>query len=517
MECVLGSSVQKYCIIQFYRTMKTHIIQLERHDDAISTRDKMMWGSSSRILLVFPEKGSILTRRVDLVLLQRHSTALGAQLALVTTSAIVRQNARDLGIMVFKSVIQAQKSPWRVPLAVRRKFMRRPPQRLALDELRQRLVRPVSRVSVGQRLVVFSIGFAAVLALAFFFLPNASLQLVMAEQEQRLALQIWANPSILAPNLSGGIPAEITKIILEGTETANSTGRIILPNQAATGEVLFVNLTNRDVLVPAGTIVRTQNDPPVRFETQLSLVVKADSGEEGARSPVRAVLSGSGGNVQTGEIVAIEGEVGPLLAVSNPEFTSGGTNQTSPSPNQQDFERARQSLLQRLSQQAEEEMQASTPTGAYLLLPSLQMQAVEFEDRQPEEGQPGDRFKLTMRVAFTAWYITAENIQQAATTALDANMDPGFTPVADTIKIKLMGKPVLRGNGMGYEIEAVRQLKANWSKEEVVRLIRGKDLITAAGLVEDKLLLKSAPHFQMSPHWWPRLPYLPFRIQVGAQ
>jgi hypothetical protein len=497
--------------------MKTHIIQLERHDDVISTRDKMMWGSSQRILLVFPEKGSILSRRVDLVLLQRHSVALGAQLALVTTSAVVRQNARDLGIMVFRSVIQAQKSPWRVPLSIRRKFMRRPPQRLALDELRQRLVRPISRVSIGQRLVVFSIGFVAVLALAFFLFPNASVQLVMAEQEQRLSLEILANPSILAPNLSGGIPANITTIVVEGTETANSTGRVILPSQAATGEVLFVNLTDRDVLVPAGTIVRTQNDPPVRFETQLSLVVKADSGEEGVRSPVRAILSGSAGNVQAGEIVAIEGEAGPLLAVSNPEFISGGTNQASPSPNQEDFDQARQRLLQRLSQQAEEEMQAAVPTGAYLLLPSVKMQAVEFEDRMPKEDQPGDQFKLNMRVAFTAWHITAENIRQAATTALDANMDPGYIPVADTLKITLMGNPVARGNSVGYQIEAVRQLKADWSKEQVVHLIRGKDLITAAGVVQDTLLLKSAPHFQMSPHWWPRLPYLPFRIQVGAQ
>ena len=64
--------------------MKTQIIQLEAHDDIVSTRDKMGWSQTSRIVLVWPNKGKILDRRLDLVLLQRHSMLLGAQLALVT-------------------------------------------------------------------------------------------------------------------------------------------------------------------------------------------------------------------------------------------------------------------------------------------------------------------------------------------------------------------------------------------------------------------------------------------------
>jgi hypothetical protein len=497
--------------------MKTHIIQLERHDDVISTRDKMMWGSSQRILLVFPERGSILTRRVDLVLLQRHSAALGAQLAFVTSNATVRQNARDLGIIVFKSVIQAQKSPWRVPLTIRRKFKRRPPPRLALDELRQRLVpRPVAG-SIGQRLLIFTIGFAAVVALVLFIFPNASILLDMAEQEQQITIDIWANPSIQSPNLSGGIPAGVTTVIVEGTEIENSTGRTLLANRSATGEVLFFNLTDRDVLVPAGTIVRTQSDPAVRFETLLSVVVKGENVEEGELIPVRAVLAGSGGNVEAGAIEAIEGGVGPLLSVTNLQFTSGGTDQLSPSPIDTDFNRARERLLERLRQQAEMEIKASLPADTYYLAPSIKILAIEYEDRQPAEGQPGDQLRITVRAAFSAWYVTAENIRLAASSALDANIDPGYAPIADTMRITLIGPPTVQGDNVTYQLAAARQVKATWSKDNVIHLVRGKDLITAAVVVQEKLLLKSPPQFSMSPHWWPRLPYLPFRIQVGGR
>ena len=92
--------------------MKTQILQLEPHDDVISARDKMGWGQTARVLLVWPNRGQILTRRVDLELLLRHSRSLGGQLALVTRDPDVRYHAKRIGIHVFKSVRQAQHTRW---------------------------------------------------------------------------------------------------------------------------------------------------------------------------------------------------------------------------------------------------------------------------------------------------------------------------------------------------------------------------------------------------------------------
>jgi hypothetical protein len=496
--------------------MKTHIIQLERHDDVNSTRDKMMWGSSQRILLVFPERGPILARRVDLVLLQRHSQALGAQIALVTNSSAVRQNGRELGIPIFKSVIQAQKSPWRVPLQIRRKVYRRPPKRPSLEDLRSRLVKPVRALNLVERLIVFTVGIAAVLALVIFIFPGASIFLSTAEQEQRLSLEIWANPAVLAPNLAGGIPAIPIRAEVEGTETARSTGRTRLAHQAATGVVTFTNLTDRDVLVPAGTIVRTQSTPPVRFETTMSVVASLED-EEGTTAPIRAIGPGSGGNVSAGDIIGIEDNVGALLAVINDDPTSGGMDQSSPAPSNEDYEAARERLLVNLRQQAEAALKEALLPETYLLLPSVELHEIEFEERHPEVGAPAEQFKLTVKATFTAWSITAADIRSAVSIALDANVTPGFSPIPGTLYIKLIGSAPSRGSQMGYQVEAVRQVKANWSKEEVVHLVRGKDLVTATQELQERLELKSPPQFRMTPDWWPRFPHLPFRIQVGAQ
>src|SRR5512144_2386422 len=94
--------------------MKTYIVQLEDHDDVISARDKISWSKARRILLVWPGKGRVLERRVDLLLLQRHSHQLGAQLAFATRSREVRAHARELGIPVFPNAVIAQQLAWRV-------------------------------------------------------------------------------------------------------------------------------------------------------------------------------------------------------------------------------------------------------------------------------------------------------------------------------------------------------------------------------------------------------------------
>ena len=81
--------------------MKTQIIQVSKNDDHVSVCDKMNWSQTGRILLVWPNKWQVLNRRLDLVMVKRHASRLGAQLALVTHDAEVRFIANQVGIPVF--------------------------------------------------------------------------------------------------------------------------------------------------------------------------------------------------------------------------------------------------------------------------------------------------------------------------------------------------------------------------------------------------------------------------------
>ena len=93
--------------------MKTHVVQLERDDDVISARDKMLWSKAPRILVVWPRRGWVLNRELELTLLKRQSQKLGAQLAFVTFDDDVILYAGEMGIPTFDSVSQAQRNAWK--------------------------------------------------------------------------------------------------------------------------------------------------------------------------------------------------------------------------------------------------------------------------------------------------------------------------------------------------------------------------------------------------------------------
>src|SRR6185369_7386449 len=103
------------------------IVTLESHDDLISVRDRMSWAKTPRILLVWPKFEKVTLRHVDLKILQRHASTLGAQLGLVTRTRRVRVEAEGLGIPVFESAAEAQKIAW--PKPRRRKWSRKAPDK----------------------------------------------------------------------------------------------------------------------------------------------------------------------------------------------------------------------------------------------------------------------------------------------------------------------------------------------------------------------------------------------------
>src|SRR5512143_3130856 len=182
--------------------MKTQIITLESHDDLISVRDRLSWAKTPRILLVWPKYEKVTLRQVDLKVLQRHASSLGAQLGLVTRQRRVREDAESLGIPVFESTGQAQRLSW--PKPRRRRLPRHTPVK-DLREKRSQL--PASeeawRALPAVRVGAFAFGVLAVLVLVALFIPRASVQLTPVSKIQSVSLPVIASPSVNAVFITG--------------------------------------------------------------------------------------------------------------------------------------------------------------------------------------------------------------------------------------------------------------------------------------------------------------------------
>ncbi len=325
--------------------MKTHVVQLERDDDVVSARDKMLWSKAPRILVVWPRRGRVLNRELDLSLLKRQSQKLGAQLAFVTFDEDVILYAREMGIPAFDSVSQAQRNVWKTS---RRDLgvVDRPSRKWTLQELtawkNKNDNQPDPKVAV--RIGSFITGVVAVLALGLFLLPGAVVTVQPAEEVQTLEMTVQSNPDVTTPTLAGVIPVSSTTVIVEGQDQILSSGVLSLSDTYAEGEVELTNLTDEPVVVAAGTIVLTTSEPPVRFQTMKKVTI--ETGDENTQTiAIQAVIPGESGNVDEETILAMEGVSGLALRVSNPAATTGGEDRNVPTPTEQDQRRVTDRLL----------------------------------------------------------------------------------------------------------------------------------------------------------------------------
>jgi hypothetical protein len=501
--------------------VKTQIIQLEPHDDVISTRDKMGWGKAGRILLVWPERGQVLSRSLDLVLLQRHSATLGVQLALVTTDPQVHQEAAALGIPVFKKLRQARAAVWRAPRAVRRSQAWRSAQlregRSFVPPADLRAEHPATAPRswpLVARIVIFVAAILALLVVAGVLLPGARVTLTPTTRTQEVTIQVRADPNARRVNLTGVIPARPLSASVAGSDQIELSGNIAVPYQPAIGRLVFTNLTDQSVEIPAGAVVRNLSDPVVRFATTQAGTLSPGPGTQ-ITLTATAQVPGASGNLPTGSLKAIEGALGLQLTAHNPAPTHGGVDLQSAAPTQGDYQELSQRLSESLRQSALKDMQSQLPTGDLLFEGTLEQKRTLEETFQPPDIQPANTLHLNQRLEFQALSASGKDLLDLGQGALNANLPEGYLPVPASLEVQPITAPVVGSDGIvHWKVRATQKLQPRLSSSQVTRLVHGLPPGEAARRLTSSLSLASPPQISLWPSWWLRMPFLPFRIQV---
>ncbi len=511
--------------------MKTQILRLEPHDDIISARDKMGWGQTGRVLLVWPKHGRVLARQLDLVLVQRHAHTLGVQLGLVTTDREVKSNARECGIPVFRDLNKAQRSTWRVPRRRRRPTLRpATPEFLRLENPEttsdertpdpstlRRLPAPSPELSTPIRLGLFILGICAMLSIAAILLPGARISLSPQTKPQYQSLAIKASSEVTAPSISGAIPARLLKVVVEGRDSLRSSGTTSLPDQPASGDLLFTNLTDQPISISKGTVVRTLGKNLARFTTVRAANIPAGPGQTVILN-AKALTLGTAGNLPAGSLVAIEGPLGPNLTVTNPRATTGGSNRAIPAPTGLDYEQLATRLKTSLTQTALTELQSQLKTGDLLLTSVPSLTKVIEETFQPAEIQPADQLQLSLRLEFQALAAAEEDLNAMAAAILDANLPSGYLAVPGTLKVENLTDPVMSDTTTGrWQIFIQRRTQAHITPDQAVQLALGLAPELARQRLEAGLPLGESAQVSLTPYWWPRIPLVPFRITVDIR
>jgi hypothetical protein len=500
--------------------MKTQIITAEAHDDLVSLRDRMSWAKSPRILLVWPGFEKLALRPLDLRILQQHAQYLGAQLGIVTRRADVRRDAIGFGIPVFRSSVEAQGEAWptrtglrslpRAPASGRRPRLRSMREQARPHEARW-ASKPVTRIGF------FIVGVAAVLALAALFIPRATIRLQPIAREQTVSLQVAASTKVLSVSITGSVPAHETTVTVSGTRSARITSQAPIPQDKAKGIVRFNNLTQSSIVIPPGTVVYPAGASTARFTTldETRLLAKVNAFVE---VPVEALQAGTAGNVPANSIQTIEGSLGTLASVTNPEATSGGSERLGTVPSDGDRQRLRVALLEGLETEARRQLDGSVAGKGTMLPNTVRPEAPQEEIFDPPADQPGSLLTLTMRLAFDAEYVKIEDLSKLADATFGSSTPAGFTGVSGSEKFDLQAVPTSDESGTShFELKMQRSIVPELDLFRAGLLVRGLTPVSAARVLQAEMPLAGPPEIRLSPPWWPRLPLVPFRLTIGLQ
>jgi hypothetical protein len=494
--------------------VKEQVLHLDLSDNYHSARDKMGWTQTARVLLVWPPRGRVLARPIDLLLLRRHARRLGAQLALITTDPLVRDHARDLGLPTFDSVEASRGRLWRAR-PVRVPERRKPP--LDPTGLRPPAIFRQASWPAGLTWTLKGLLFVAalggLLALALALVPGATVTLSPARRAVSTVVEVVADPALTSIQGSS-VPARQVRVEVETTGQTATTGLAEVPSAPAAGTVVFTSLDGVVKLIPAGTGLRTTSGSQVRFRTLQTAPIDARLGATVVVG-IQAIDLGPVGNVAAGQINAIDGPLGLELAVTNPAPTNGGARSQKASVSADDRARLHEQLLQQLKGDGLNAIQSQLSPAEFLAADSVVVANEVAQTYDRAVGEQADAVQLTLRVAFTGLVIANNPAQQVAQAALTGQVPRGHALLIGSETYVRENNTRTGPDGrVRFSIDAAGTSVPVIDPDRVRELVKGQPIDDSELSLASALPLRGAPVITVQPEWYPRLPWMPFRIDV---
>jgi hypothetical protein len=512
---------------------KPEYLQLDSADDVTSVRDRLTFLSGKPVLLIWPETGSILTRKLDLVLIQREAMRHGIRLALVTHDPQVIRNAAELNISAFETIGSSERKKWKRGrtriYATRERKPRHEPEPDDLMPYASR-VRGEDDETPGKRLrriigrtVALGLLGGVVVAAAILLIPGAVVTITPSQQTVAVTAQITADPHLspTAIDVENGImPAYTYRTELEERSTINTSGIRELSSTPALGTVVFINRTANAIELPAGTLVSTSAGTPIVFRTTADARVPAGEGGQ-VEVDIEAIPESTGevGNVEIGMINAVLGPVAGQVEVRNLVPTFGGSSRTVRVITREDADRLLGLLRQQLQDRALRELVPRIPDSQFIIPETIRI-VEERSDWTVYDGAVGDAadtLTLAMRAIVAVSAVDQQVAQQIAYARLSAQVPRGRVLVPHTLRYERGG--LIETDPAGrivFDMMSSAQVRAQIDIGLLQNRLAAQPVSAAADylLSTFDLAPETTPQITVSPEWMEIMPLLPVRIQV---
>jgi hypothetical protein len=499
--------------------MKTLVIQLDHSEDIGSIRDKVTWGKSSRVLLVWPVNDTVFDRKVDLVTIKRICTSQGSRLGIVCDDPVVCAEAEELQIPVFESVSRAMRKGWD-----RRRRKRansstafNPGQKQGIEDLRIATRKKISIPGFPKyiQIIFFGLGILSVLLLILVILPSARVRIYPLGQTQEMKVELQVDNQEGGASNPGIIHAASIMKTIEGEIESKTTGSAPVADQKARGSISITNRTKSKIEIPAQTIVLKNSNPPERYYLLQNVTISPEESVTGVT--IEAIYAGKNGNSTVNTITRIDGVLGLQVELTNPEPISGGNEKNIPAPSAEDVQKLRDDLEKKMTVEAEKQISIDLEPDEVLLQSSIKAEKILSEKVTPEIGQVGISVKLSQKAEYSAQIIHHKNlIDQAAALLAINRLSPGWV-ISNRVpvEVQIISQEFNRAtNTVKMQTMIKGQVIPVINTDTIRHTITGTNRELAEMVIASQVVGDQPPEIETWPIWLPYLPWLESRISV---
>ncbi len=469
-------------------------IELEKEEDIISVRDRLDWTKAKQVVLVVPPGQKALSNPVGLRLLSRKARDLALDLVLVTRDPLIRSLAKEAGLKVSSSEKRALEVA--VAQAPAPRVVEEAPSVLALF------------------LITLPFLLSLIVGVALF-IPSARIRLAPVAQRIETTLQIRADPGINRLNRAeAAVPARKLRTELLGKGSVPTSVQKYVPDKRASGKVVFINKTTQEITIPPGTVVSTSTGENVKFTTVTTATLPAFYQSQ-AEAEVIAVDPGPQSNVEAYLINRIEGALAFKVQVYNPSPTAGGTLKPVNVVTREDKERLRALVLQNLHQEAHQKLSNQLEADLFLIPQTIEVVPIQ-ESYDHFVDEAADQLNLELKAVALALAVSKNDLKTLAVEALSPQVPAGYELLGEEIEFESVEAQEVGEGKYQVKLKTKAFIVAKIDKGQVRDEVRGLPVSKAMEKLR-ALPLRQEPSIEVSPRWFGRLPWLPFRIEVKVK
>ena len=460
------------------------IVQADADDDVSSLTTRLEQVEGDRVAIVIPSDNRRLDTPLALRLLRRQAAISGLELAIISTNPIVRTVADEEGIPVFGSTSEYERHGERDDTPSTR-----------LDEIVALL--PERLRSLGGIAFIFSL-IALGIGLMIVVLPVATVRVVPVAEVVSGRVDVIADPDAKAPDPeTRHVPARTIHLLVERTEQLDVAAKQTDGEAKARGVVTFTNRTDQEVVVPAGTVVRTGEG--IAFQTAEEVKLQPTIGAN-ARVPVTAVEPGANGNVPRLRISRIDGPLQFSLSVLNEERTVGGGAATKTIVSSADLEELQRLVEDTGRREAISRLNAQIGEKEILLADSLTFTVLDtqFDKAIGEEGRVLTG-RITARASGTV--VNADDVEYVARQNFKPALRDGFVLPGDLVVVKPPELVAAEGQLLRLAVPVEGTAYARLNVDRIREYVRWRPSSDAEQRLAADFLLARPPEVEVSPGW----------------